>query len=196
MLFSKIIQKKIRYLLLNNLSNKQYYMITFFKELLQFIKMLFTSNPSDYNKVELMEMEKFPFSGYKYMMWCGKMIYRSDKKDSIMASIGTATYIKDVTHETIHLKQAQVRGTWLNYYWKYLCEWFNGNPFTQPFNSAYYTIPFEMEAYANEDNPDYAENYNGKYLHCYDIKDRKETYRKYGNSYKWKQYIKTIEKTV
>ena len=44
--------------------------------------------------------------------------------------------------------------------------------------------------------PNYPLNYDGKYLHCYNIKNRKKTYRKYGNSRAWKEYIKTIEKTI
>ena len=173
-------------------------MFTFLKELWQMVKMLFSSKPNDSNELKLLAMQCFPFQGYKYMMWCGKMIYRLDKKDSIMASIGTDTYIKDVTHETIHLKQAQVKGrnSWLRYYLIYVWEWIKGNPITNPARSAYYTIPFEMEAYANEEDPNYPLNYNGKYLHCYNIKNRKKTYRKYGNSRAWKEYIKNIEKTI
>ena len=171
-------------------------MITFFKELWQMVKMLFTSNPNDSNELQLLVMESFPFKGYKYMMWCGKMIYRKENEERILAEVNTPAFTRGKTHETIHLKQAQVKGTWIKYYWKYVCEWIKGNPIVHPASSAYYTIPFEMEAYANEDNPSYPLNYDGKYLHCYDIKDRKDTYRKYGTIYKWKQYIKTIEKTV
>lgn len=169
-------------------------MFTFFKELWKLVKMLFTSNPKDCDKVELMEMEKFPASGYKYMMWCGKMIYRFDKRERILQSLNTSIFKKDTTHETIHLKQAQIKGTWVMYYLGYCWEWIKGNPFTKPFKSAYYTIPFEMEAYANEENYNYPLDYDGKYLHCYNIKDRKKTYRKYGNPYLWKLYVKTIEK--
>lgn len=171
-------------------------MFTFFQELWKLIKMLFQSNPNDMQEVELMAMEKFPFPGYKYMMWCGKMIYRKENEEDILAEKGTGSFIKDTTHETIHLKQAQLKKSWIGFYWKYACEWINGNPIKSPSISAYYTIPYEMEAYANEDNPDYPKNYDGKYLHCYDIENRKEAYKKCGSSYKWKQYIKTIEKTV
>ena len=171
-------------------------MINFLKELFQLVKMLFATNPNDCNKVELFPMNYFPFTGYKYMMWCGKMIYRINNKDNIISSIGTPTYTKDVTHETIHLKQAQIEGTWLKYYWRYVCEWIKGNPILHPSSSAYYTIPFEMEAYANENDSNYPVNYDGKYLHCYDIKNRKSTYKKYGSSRQWKEYVKTIEKSI
>ena len=171
-------------------------MINFFNELWQLIKMLFKSKPNDFKEVELMSMHCFPFKGYKYMMWCGRMIYRSDNADRILSSLGSSTFKKEKTHETIHLKQAQQKKTWIKYYLKYVCEWFKGNPFFPPFISAYYTIPFEMEAYSNEDNSEYVENYDGKYLHCYDIKKRKKTFKKCGSTYQWKKYIKKKEKTA
>lgn len=173
-------------------------MFTFIKELWQMVKMLFTSKPKDYTHVEFMEMDKFPVSGYKYMMWCGKMIYNSKNKEKIEKEKATEIYIKNITHETIHLKQAQIKGknSWLRYYLIYVWEWLKGNPITAPQKSAYYTIPFEMEAYANEEDFNYPLNYDGKYLHCYNVKNRKKTYRKYGNSRAWKEYIKTIEKTI
>lgn len=52
-----------------------------------------------------------------------------------------------------------------------------GNPIIHPASSAYYTIPYEMEAYANQHNKEYIDNYHGQFLHCYVIKDRKKTYK-------------------
>lgn len=159
-------------------------------ELIQLIKMLFGSKPSDFNEPQMLEMRHYPFSGYKYMMWCGRMIYRSSKRDRILSEIGTDRHKRSVTHETIHLRQAQVCGTWAKYYWKYFREWLKGNPLIHPASGAYYTIPFEMEAYANEDNPVYAQGYDGANLHLYEIKNRKSTYRKYKSE--WKSYLKSL----
>lgn len=58
-------------------------MLTLIKELWKLMTMLFTSKPKEYTHVEFMEMEKFPVSGYKYMMWCGKMIYNTKNKERI-----------------------------------------------------------------------------------------------------------------
>ena len=173
-------------------------MFTFLKELWQMVKMLFSSKPNVSNELELLAMQCFPFQGYKYMMWCGKMIYRKKNEERILSEINTPSFLKNKTHETTHLKQAQVKGrnSWLRYYLIYVWEWIKGNPIIHPASSAYYTIPFEMEAYANEDDVSYLDNYDGRYLHCYDIKDRKNTYRKYGNSRAWKEYVKTIEKVA
>lgn len=161
-------------------------------ELIQLIKMLFSSKPSDFNEPQMLEMKHFPFSGYKYMMWCGRMIYRSSKRDRILSEIGTESHKRSITHETIHLKQAQICGTWIKFYWKYFCEWIKGNPIIHPASGAYYTIPFEMEAYANEDNPDYAKEYTGESLHCYKIKNRKKTYKQHSGKQRWKEFLKTI----
>lgn len=76
-------------------------------------------------------------------------------------------------------------------------EWVKGNPICHPASSAYYTIPYEMEAYANEGNPDYPVNYNGNNLSRYKIKvvgrsctNRLAALLKRGNLYK--NFIKLI----
>lgn len=166
--------------------------MNFFKELFTLIKFLFKDKPSDYEKVELYEMNHFPFKGYKYMMFCGKMIYRSDNKEKIEAEIGTEKFNISTNHETIHLKQAQTKGSWISYYITYLWEWIKGNPIIHPSQSAYYTIPYEMEAYGNEFDFDYPTNYDGSNLKYYTIKDRKKTYKEH--RYDWKDYCKTIKK--
>ena len=56
---------------------------------------------------------------------------------------------------------------------------------TYPASSAYYKIPYEMEAYANEDKSDYEINTNK-----YKIKNRKKTYRE--NKKNWFNYIKNL----
>ena len=43
-------------------------------ELIKLIKMLFTPI-KDVNELNLIGMKHFPFKGYKYMMWCGNIIY-------------------------------------------------------------------------------------------------------------------------
>ena len=43
------------------------------KELWQLIKMLFSSKPGDFDTPELLPMKHYPFKGYRFMMWCGRM---------------------------------------------------------------------------------------------------------------------------
>ena len=157
-----------------------------FKELWALIRLLFKSNPIDIKgSVEVLDMKHFPFKGYKAMSWCGYIIHR----------IGTSDIDnKTIAHETIHLNQAKRSGSWIKYYWQYFIEWLKGNPIIAPASSAYYTNPFEMEAYANQHNKEYIDNYHGQFLHCYVIKDRKKTYKlKGGTPRTWKVYLKTIK---
>lgn len=87
-------------------------------------------------------------------------------------------------------------GSWFNYYKKYVWEWMKGGPIMAPASAAYYTVPFEMEAYGNERNLDYTKNYTlehvqegGKY---YIKSDRKKFYKSFGGSREWKAYCKTL----
>lgn len=160
------------------------------KELWDLIKLLFSSNPSDIKDLELLEMKHFPFNEYKYLCWCGRMIYRSSKKDRILSELGTLRFKTNKTHETIHLCQAQVEGSWVKYYLKYFWEWLKGNPIISPASSAYKTIPYEIQAYANEDNPDYINNFPADDLSRYTLKNRKKVYREHRDE--WKKFIKSL----
>lgn len=163
------------------------------KELWILIKLLFGKGPNEVEKVELMGMNHFPFKGYAYLMWCGKMIYRNDTLERRRKEWLTKAYRVSKNHETIHLAQAKVCGSWVKYYWRYFCEWIKGNPLLHPSSSAYYTIPYECEAYANEENMEYSKEYFGYNLPKYTLKKRKKLYKKAGGSSKdWKAYVKTL----
>lgn len=164
-----------------------------FRELWILIKMLFCTKPCNINNVSLMNMKHFPFKGYKYLMWCGKMIYRDDMYDRRQKEWATDLFLVDKNHEQIHLMQAKKCGSWVKYYWRYFVEWLKGNPIIKPSSSAYYTIPYECEAYANEANINYCVGYDGNNLTKYRFKNRKQLYKKLGGtSAKWKEYIKNL----
>lgn len=163
------------------------------KELWILVKMLFgRRKPKDIEKVSLMGMNHFPFRGYKYLMWCGKMIYRNDMYDRRQKEWPTDSFQISQNHEQIHLMQAKVAGSWLKYYWRYFCEWLKGNPIIAPASSAYYTIPYEVEAYANEEKPEYAKNYDGSNLGKYTLTRRKKLYKKVGGTSLWRKYVKSL----
>ena len=164
------------------------------KELWQLIKVLFSSKPGDFDTPRLLSMKHYPFKGYRFMMRCGRMIYRIENKENIEKYMQTYAGKESMTHETIHLRQAQAVGSWVKYYWRYFVEWIKGNPICHPASSAYYTISYEMEAYANEDNPDYPVNYDRNNLSRYKIKGgRKKMYKSVGGTSKaWKNYIRTL----
>lgn len=153
--------------------------MSWFKETGWLIKQLFTK--VDKTKVEYKQMSHYPFKGYSAMSWCGYLLSRKDK-----SKIKATTW----NHETIHLYQARDKKCWLKYYLSYAWEWIKGNPITSPVQSAYYTIPYEMEAYANEGNKNYLKTRTADSLDKYKIKDRKKTYKAHKND--WKQYIKTL----
>ena len=172
-----------------------------FSELWILIKMLFRTNPCNINNVSLMNMNHFPFKGYKYLMWCGKMIYRNDMIEKRKEEWKTLEFLTSKTHETIHLNQAKRSGGWIKYYWQYFKEWIKGGIIMAPVSAAYYTNPFEMEAYANEDKPEYPEgmiiyedNYSTLEFTKYIIKNgRKRVYKNAGGTLRdWKEYIKHI----
>ena len=117
------------------------------------------------------------------MSWCGKIITRKDKVNKTV-----------INHERIHLEQAlqlakqEKSSSWLTYYWQYLKYWIKGNPLIAPASSAYYTIPFEMEAYGNEHDFDYKVTENS--WKKYEIKNRKKIFKE--NRHRWRQYCKNL----
>ena len=154
------------------------------KELFELIRLLFSSNPKDIEEMKVKNMKHFPFKGYKAMAWCGTIIHREG-----------ASKVNDITinHETIHLMQAKMCGSWVKYYWRYFIDWLKGNPLIYPASSAYYTTKYESEAYANEENMSYCNNYDGSNLQKYTFKDRKKIYKIVGGTSKdWKAYVKTL----
>ena len=161
------------------------------KELFILIKMLFGKEPKDIEGVTLMGMNHFPFRGYAYIMWCGKMIYRNDMYDRRQKEWPTDAHRISKNHELIHLAQAKRCGSWAKYYWAYFKEWLKGNPIINPASSAYLTIPFEVEAYANEEDPEYWKHYDGNNLPKYTLSNRKKLYREIGRE-NWINYIKNL----
>ena len=161
------------------------------KELWTLAKMLFVSRPSEIEEVKLMGMEHFPFKGYAYMMWCGKMVYRNDTYDTRRKEWITKKYKVSKNHETIHLMQAKQCGSWAKYYLSYLWEWLKPG-FMAPLKANYYTLKYEAEAYANEENFDYPKLYYGSNLGKYTFASRKKLFKKYGSVQMWKAYLKTL----
>lgn len=147
------------------------------KEIYTLIKLLFTK--IQLTNLEVITMKHFPFKGYLCMAWCGKIIVRGKR------------VLSDTTlqHEKIHTLQAYCNyNKWYKFYLKYVWYWLIGNPIIKPYNSAYYTNPFEMEAYANENNPDYIVS---KYSYKkYIIKNKKQIYKEHKKD--WKQFIKAL----
>lgn len=61
-----------------------------------------------------------------------------------------------ISHENIHLRQAQIEGSWCKFYIKYLWKWIKAFIMSGCKNSiAYYCNPYEIEAYIYEADPTY-----------------------------------------
>lgn len=121
------------------------------------------------------------------------MVYRNDALESRRREWLTKKYKVSKNHETIHLMQAKACGSWVKYYMKYLWEWLKGNPITSPSSSAYYTCPFECEAYANESDMNYCKDYDAGNIKKYTFKNRKKMYKNAGGTSKgWKEYLNSI----
>lgn len=148
------------------------------KELFILARMLF-HRTSLSGTLEMVEMKHFPFSGYSYMMWCGYIVTRKKEKRISETSL---------RHEGIHVQQAMRYSHWYKFYLKYIWEWIKGNPVIHPARSAYYTIPFEVEAYANQDVKGYVATVDT--LKRYKLNGRKKVYRKYRAC--WLEYIKLL----
>lgn len=166
------------------------------KELIILIKLLFNSKPSQVlgKELEVMEMKHFPFKGYKWMMWCGRMIYRKENEEQIRKEMLTHKFEVSKNHERIHLVQAcyYVNNSWIKYYLSYLFEWLR-HGFLAPMTANYYCSKFESEAYANEEDMEYCDNYNALSTPTYSIKHAKKKWKSLGGtSTAWKAYIKTL----
>jgi hypothetical protein len=76
-------------------------------------------------------------------------INKSDKIDSQLES-----------HETIHVRQAEsTHDSWFLFYLRYVWEWICNLPLIfVKFHAAYKFMPFEIEAYLNQDNWGYCMN--------------------------------------
>ncbi len=169
------------------------------KELWILIKMLFTEKPSDMlkrNDLEVVVMNHFPFSDFRYMMWCGKVICRPTKQAVIHRFLSMMAGVRSCTHEHGHGIQAESEhgDNYIRYYLNYYWHWFKHIFSFVPFSACYYVNRYEVEAYAQEDNPEYWKNYNRANLRGkYSIKDARRKWKELGSkSSAWKAYVKTL----
>lgn len=170
------------------------------KELWTLINMLFATRPSDYvyKELEMVTMKYFPFSGNRYMSWCGKIITRAEKKTVIDRFLTTEAGRRSKNHEGGHVVQAITcnGNNWLRYYLDYFWCWVKHAPWMKPGHAAYYCNRYEVECYAKEDDFEYfnmetytRDNLRGKY----NIKNAKKKYKELGGTpAAWKAYVKSL----
>lgn len=130
------------------------------------------------------------------MAWCGKIITRGEKEAVIKRFLTTIAGGKSKNHEGGHVKQAidEHDDNWPRYYINYFWNWIKHSPWMKPGHAAYYCNRYEVQAFANDDKPDYWKqntriDLKGKYT----IKNAKKLYKKLGGTPEaWKAYIKTL----
>lgn len=152
--------------------------LVYFKELLWMASRLFSAVPAD-NKLSLRRSEFFPGKDYAYLMWCGVLIYREERLSKIDSV--------SLNHERIHLCQARAKGSWLRYYWSYLWQLMKGWGFGGPKMAAYYTNPYEMEAYANERVMGYCSFYKPLNMKRYFVNNRRKVFEE--NRGSWRRFL-------
>lgn len=169
------------------------------KELWILIRMLFTEKPSDMlNRDDLVVvvMNYFPFKSFRYMMWCGKVICRPTKEAVIHRFLSMMAGTRACTHEHGHGMQAESEhgDNYVRYYLNYYWHWFKHLFSLVPLSACYYVNRYEVEAYAQEDHPEYWRNYTRQNLRGkYTIKNARKKWKELGSkSSAWKAYVKSL----
>lgn len=170
------------------------------KELWLLIKMLFATRPSDfvYKDLDIITLRHFPFSGSRYMSWCGVVITRDDRKTVIERFLKTKSGKESKNHERGHVVQGIMEhgDNWTRYYLNYFWHWLKHNPLAKPFDACYYCNRYEVECYAMQHDFTYfdLENYTRSNLKGkYTVKNAKRKFIELGGtSMAWKKYIKTL----
>lgn len=162
-----------------------------FRELFTLCKMLTSGKIEDKEELVMYPMKHFPFKNYKYMMWCGNVIYREKyQQDCNMSDI-------ERNHETIHLYQAKDKGGWFRYYLSYLFQWIKGIFCFCGWNGSYYTSKYEVEAYSKEKDMKYLERREKNMVDKFKIDNRRKTYKKNAiSTFYFKEYLKSLFKEI
>lgn len=92
-----------------------------------------------------------PPKGYLAITLFGTMYINKREKDYWENQCTSATRKRVITHESIHMKQAEYEGGYFMFYLKYLAFWIKAMFLCGFKNSiAYYCIPYEIDAFMHE----------------------------------------------
>lgn len=126
--------------------------------------------PSEVTEAKVVFNKFLPFGSFLAFAFFGRVFVKNKDKEKWeeYEKSGKAETIK--YHELIHIKrQAQnSRNSWLLFYLRYIWQFLRNSP-VRGMDYAYYMTPYELEAYGNEDDPDYIEKH----------KDSKDEHKKY-----------------
>ena len=96
----------------------------------------------------------FPPKGYIAITLFNNVIFRCESQEEFDRLIESDYGKSVINHERIHVIQGKTLG-WFKFYCLYFNYYIIGRIRGLSHDEAYYNIPFEREAYANEDNPYY-----------------------------------------
>lgn len=168
------------------------------KELWILVKLLFNSKPSHVlgRELEVIYMKHFPLAGKTYMSWCGKIITDSYQGGLLRLYRDTKEVQEILNHEYGHAVQAESEhgDNWLRYYLAYFWQWIKHCPWMSPAHACYYFNRYEVEAFAQQGNPEYWKQYNRENIRTkYTIRQPRKLWRKLGGtSVAWKEYIRQL----
>lgn len=110
--------------------------------------------PKDIIDIELKWNNILPLFGYFAMTLFGKMWIKNSSKPTWERYIREGKTVFVTNHEMIHVKQAvSTNNSWWKFYILYVWYWFKA--IFRGFKFAYKMNPFELEAYANENDLNY-----------------------------------------
>jgi hypothetical protein len=112
--------------------------------------------PSEIKVVKAKKTKLLPKS-FSAITWFGTIYSNNDKEiEALNRTDGIDSILE--CHETIHVRQAEgTNDSWFCYYLKYIWQWICNLPLIFiSTNMPYKFIPFELEAYAFENDKEYA----------------------------------------
>ena len=96
---------------------------------------------------------------YEAITWFGSIHFNCSREE-LKKRLGSEGLQRTERHEHIHILQAEsFRTRYVGFYVRYVMYWLRGLVMYRSATKAYYNIPFEREAYANDMKPEYGETH-------------------------------------
>lgn len=113
--------------------------------------------PSKYQSITVQTNRFLPPKGYFAITFFGKILIRDSNAKNWARTRNSQSGKIMLHHEWIHVQQAvSTHDSWIFFYLRYLYYFLKNRPFRHGMKVAYYTNPFEMEAYVFESDLSYA----------------------------------------
>lgn len=154
--------------------------------------------PSTITGLEIKFNNIIPFHGYFAMMWLGKLYIRNSNKERWDKKVANGQANSTLTHEMYHVRQAvSTLNNWGIFYLSYAFYYIIELLYSFNFDTAYRSIPFEIEAYLKQTNEDWANIPSERKIsewkkYILSLKERKKMVKQYNNSkMSYTEFLKT-----